>query len=263
MPIVRLDNVTFRRGERQILSGVSWAIEPGQHWALLGANGAGKTTLLKIITGYEWVTEGAVEVLGEVFGECNVRDPRRRIGWVSSALQHDLPEGDTTREIVASGIEASMGLYRDFTPEEFARAREALASLGCEGVAEQRYGTLSQGEQQRVVIARALVNRPALLILDEPCAGLDPMARESFLSDLGRLTHRPDAPALILVTHHIEEIGPWNTHVLVLRDGRVLSSGPTADVLRGEVLGRAFGCRCVVERRGSRYHLQMETQDAC
>ncbi len=261
MPVVRLDNITVRRGDRTILHEVSWAIDQGQHWALLGANGAGKTTLLKIITGYEWVTQGTVEVLGRVFGECNIPALRKSIGWVSSALEHDLPERDAALEIVASGIEASMGLYRDFTAAEFRQAHEALRSVACESAARQRYGTLSQGEKQRVVIARAIVNRPALLILDEPCAGLDPAAREAFLRDLGGLAKHPDAPAMILVTHHIEEIGPWITHVLAIRDGRLLAAGRKDDVLTGPVLGDTFGCPCSVERDGPRYYLRLGQDD--
>ena len=264
MTILRLKDIAYRRAGHEILSGVSWTIRRGEHWALLGANGAGKTTLLKIVTGYEWVSDGFVEVLGEVFGECSIPDLRKLIGWVSSSLEHDLPERDTAVDIVASGIEASMGLYRDFTPEEFDRAREAMRSLGCLQVVDRRYGQMSQGERQRVLIARALVNRPALLILDEPCAGLDPTARESFLRDLGRLARSSQSPSLILVTHHIEEIGPWISHVLVLKDGRVLASGPKADVLDGEVLGRAFDCAGSVETDGSRYHLRMEMRaDEC
>jgi iron complex transport system ATP-binding protein len=262
MSVVRLENISYRRGDREILSGISWTIGRGQHWALLGANGAGKTTLLKILTGYEWVSEGEVQVLDRTFGGCNIPELRKRIGWVSSALEHDVPTRDTAVEVVASGIEASLGLYRDFTPQEFDRARAAMGLLGCADAAGQPYGTLSQGEKQRILIARALVNRPSLLILDEPCAGLDPAARESFLRDLGRLARAADAPSLILVTHHIEEIGPWISHVLVLRNGRLLAVGPKDDVLTSEVLSEAFGAPCVVARNGDRYHLQMKAQHA-
>lgn len=257
MKVISLENVGYRRGDTQILSGIRWTIERGQDWALLGANGSGKTTLLKIITGYEWVTEGAVEVLGETFGQCNLPELRKTIGWVSSALEHNLPDRDRAVEIVASGMEASIGLYRDFTSAEFTRAQETLALLGCESLASQKYGVLSQGEKQRVLIARALVNRPRLLILDEPCAGLDPAARDLFLSDLGELAGRPDAPGMILVTHHIEEIGPWVSHVLVLKAGQVLAAGPREQVLTGDVLGRAFDRTCAVEKRDGHFYLEL------
>lgn len=257
MTIIALDAISFRRGDQQILAEVSWRIDSGQHWALLGANGSGKTTLLKIITGYEWVTDGVVEVLGETFGRCNLPELRKTIGWVSSALEHNLPEHDRAVEIVASGLEASIGLYRDFTAEEFGRARAALSLLGCEPLAERRYGLLSQGEKQRALIARAMVSRPRLLVLDEPCAGLDPVAREAFLEDLSLLASRPTAPAMVLVTHHIEEIGPWITHVLVLKAGRVLAAGPRAQTLTGETLGAALDRSCIVEARNGHFHLKL------
>ncbi|MFA5865611.1 MAG: ABC transporter ATP-binding protein [Phycisphaerae bacterium] len=257
MPILDLKNIDFLRGSRMILSGVSWTIQPGQHWALLGANGSGKTTLLKIITGYEWPSEGSVSVLGQNFGQCNLPQLRKTIGWVSCALEHNLPEFDTALQIVASGFEASLGLYRDFTQNEFLYARQALEFLGGGYFVDQPYSQLSQGEQQRVLIARALVNKPALLILDEPCSGLDPAARESFLNDLARLTRQNNAPTLIYVTHHIEEIGPWITHVLVLKTGQTLAAGPAPEVLTSRLLSVAFDHPCIVENHNTRYYLRM------
>lgn len=260
MTIVELNDITLDRGSTRILSGISWRIERGQHWALLGANGSGKTTLLKIVTGYEWPTDGSVSVLGEHYGQCNLPELRKRIGWVSTALEQRLPGRDTALEVVISGLAASIGLYRDFDDDEWSRARIALARMGGEPFADRPFGLLSQGEQQRVLIARGLVNDPAMMILDEPCAGLDPAAREAFLSDLGRLAGDADAPTLILVTHHIEEIGSWVNHVLVLEAGFVLASGDTPDVLTGEVLGRAFGRPCEVERDGERFRLRLDPE---
>jgi len=257
MAVIRLHNVTYRRGDRRILSDVCWTVKAGEHWAILGANGAGKTTLLKVITGYEWVTDGAVEVLGQVFGQCHIPQLRKAIGWVSSTLEHQVPGRDRAVDIVASGLDASLGLYREPGPEEYARSHEALAAVGSAEIAEQRYELLSQGERQRVLIARALVSRPALLILDEPCAGLDPAARAAFLGDLGRLAARPDSPSTVLVTHHIEEIGGWIGHVLVLRAGRVLAAGPKPEVLRGEILAEAFGRPCTVEHCDGEYRLRL------
>ncbi len=255
MAVLRLSDIGFRRGERQILSGICWTIKPRQHWALLGANGSGKTTLLKIVTGYEWVSQGSVEALGQVFGECDLRTLRKSIGWVSSALVHNLPGRDTGENVVLSGLEASIGLYRDFTAEERERARHTLALMGAEHLAGQHYELMSQGEQQRVLIARALVNEPTLLILDEPCAGLDPAARDHFLSDVGRLAQRPQAPTLILVTHHIEEIHPWISHVLILKDGRILATGPKETVLTSAHLSTAFNFNCQVRREGRLFYL--------
>jgi iron complex transport system ATP-binding protein len=253
MSIIRLDDVAFRRGDRQVLSGVSWAVGSGENWAMLGPNGSGKTTLLKIITGYEWVSDGEVQVLGQTFGQCDVPALRKTIGWVSSAIEHRLPEYNTAEQVVLSGLEASIGLYREFTTAERAAARNIMELLGCPETADQRYETLSQGERQRVLISRALVSRPALLILDEPCSGLDPVARELFLDDLERLTAQAGAPALVLVTHHIEEIGPWITHVLALRAGEVVAAGRKPEILTPQTLERAFGRRCTLTQADGRY----------
>ncbi len=260
MDAIRLENVGFRRGERLILSRVTWTVRAGEHWALLGANGSGKTTLLKIVTGYEWASEGSVHVLGEDFGQCSIPALRKRIGYASSALAGQmmgwLSGRDSALAIVMSGIEASIGLYREFTEAEVDRAMRALLKVGMDGIGDQHYGLLSQGEQQRVLIARALVNEPGLLVLDEPCAGLDPAARETFLEDLGQLARRADSPTVILVTHHIEEIGPWIEKVAVLKAGRVLAAGAKRDVLTTGTMGEAFGFGCEVVPDNGRYYLR-------
>lgn len=264
-PIISLDNIHLRRGGKDILRGVTWQIAPGEHWALIGANGCGKTTLLKVIAGYEWPTEGSVSVMGQRYGECNIPELRRHIGWVSNALTDRVPPGDTAEEVVASGLESSFGLFREFSMPEHDLARAALASLGVESVAGRPWGVMSQGERQRALIARALIARPSLLILDEPCAGLDPVARANFLRDLGRIAAPPDpayqsitnstAPTILLVTHHIEEIKPWITRVLLMCDGQTLAAGPADAVLTPAHLSAAFGQPCTVEHRNGRYLL--------
>lgn len=258
MNVVKLDSISFVRNGRAILSDVSWCIKDGQHCALLGANGSGKTTLLKIVTGYEWGSGGHVTVLGKRFGRCNLLELRKTIGWVSSGLERRLPPEDAAWRIAASGLDASIGLYRTDEPELRERAVAALAAVGVEGLAEQRYGVLSQGEQQRVLIARALITQPALLILDEPCVGLDPAARAEFLADLQALSTAEDAPTMVLVTHHIEEIGPWVRKVLTLRDGKVLAEGTRDEVLTAPVLSDTFGCPCRVEQSEGHYRLAFE-----
>jgi iron complex transport system ATP-binding protein len=257
MKIIELSNVTFRRNERRILDGVSWIIEQGQHWELLGANGSGKTTLLKILTGYEWPTEGGVVVLSSRYGACDLRAHRKAIGWVSAALEHRIPREDTALEVVASGFEASLGVYRLFTADETERANHALTQVGGRALASQPFSTLSQGEQQRTLIARALVNQPTLLVLDEPCAGLDPAARLAFLEVLQTLSESPKAPTLLLVSHHIEEIGPWITHVHALKEGITLAQGPVAEVLTTDVMTEALSCPCEVLQENGRYRLAM------
>ena len=257
-PVVEVEQVTFYRKQRTILSGVNWKIQKGQHWALLGANGSGKTTLLKLICGYTWPTFGSVRVLGQRFGACDVGKLRKLIGWVSSAMCQMLPGHDTAEEVVVSGMEASIGLFREFAEAELDKARQILAHLGVEKIAQQRYDTLSQGEQQKVLVARALVNQPRLLILDEPCIGLDPVARERFLRDMDGFAARPDSPTMILVTHHIEEIRPWIQQVLMLKDGRVLAQGAPLKVLCDETVGELFGDRCQVGTSENGYWLRME-----
>ncbi len=217
----------------------------------------GENHTFKIITGYEWPTEGSVEVLGKRYGECNLREHRKRIGWVSSAIEHKLPEEDSSLEIVISGLDASLGIFRDITDNELKLARDSFAMVNAQDLADRKFGILSQGEQQRVLIARALINRPSLLILDEPCVGLDPAAKERFLSDLSKLANRSDAPTMIAVTHHIEEIDPWINRVMVLKNGEVLSSGPKADVLTSITLSNAFDMDMRIKKDGQRYYLSI------
>lgn len=257
--VVELSNVTFCRKKRTILSEVSWRIEAGQHWALLGANGSGKTTLLKILTGYEWPTFGTVKVLGERFGKCDVPKLRRLIGWVSSAMTCRLPVQDEAVEVVASGLDASIGLYRPISQDERDKAFRVLRQLKAEAIAEQAYGTLSQGEMQKVLIARALVCEPKLLILDEPCIGLDPAARQHFLHDLAALAREKAAPTMILVTHHVEEIDPWVGQVLLLKEGKVLASGPPDEMITNARMTELLEYPCSVFRQGAEFLLRMDT----
>ncbi|MBN2307846.1 MAG: ABC transporter ATP-binding protein [Candidatus Hydrogenedentes bacterium] len=261
MNVVELSGVCFERGGRDILKDITWAIQSRAHCALLGPNGSGKTTLLKVITGYEWATHGAVKVLGKRFGSCNLPALRKTIGWVSAAVETRMPPRDTALRIAASGFEASFGLYRRLTRREFGRARDALASMGVDHLSERPYGRLSQGEQQRVLIARALVPDPALLVLDEPCVGLDPVARADFLDDLGRLASEPEAPTLVYVTHHIEEVGPWIRQVAVMKQGTILATGTPETVLTGPVLGEAFSRPCTVTHDGGQYRLKLDSHN--
>lgn len=256
--VVELEKVTFCRKKRTILSDVSWRIKAGRHWALLGANGSGKTTLLKILTGYEWPTFGTVRVLGERFGICDIGRLRKLIGWVSSAMTQRLPMQDLAVEVVASGLDASIGLYRQISQDEFAKSLDMLKKLRAEAIAQQDYGTLSQGEMQKVLIARALVCDPKLLILDEPCIGLDPAARQRFMNDLAVLAQQENAPTIILVTHHIEEIDPWIQQVLLLKNGQVLAAGQPDDVITSRRMSELFDYPCSVFRQGAEFLLRID-----
>ncbi len=257
-PVVEVKNVGFRRDGVVILDGVNWKVEPGEHWVILGANGSGKTSLLKILTGYEWPTRGEVSVLGARFGTCNVPELRKRIGWVSSAIENRFPAWETAENVVLSGADAALRAYRGFSAGERDAARSKLAELGAAGIAGRAYGALSQGEQQRVLIARALIRNPALIVLDEPCAGLDPAARESFLADMAGYAAGAEAPSFILVTHHVEEIGAWINRAMILTAGRVTAQGAVDEVIADEWLSAAFGRLCRVERVDGTYRLRFD-----
>jgi iron complex transport system ATP-binding protein len=263
-PIVEVDVERHYRLElaRPILEAIRFRMEAGQHWALVGANGSGKSTLLAIISGELWPSRGRVHVLGHEYGRVDKRELRKRIGVVSSTLFGNLPAADTGEEIAASGLGAMIGKLGPLAPEELAAGRRALARISAESTIPKPYGVLSQGERQRVMIARALVNEPSLLVLDEPCAGLDPVARERFIADLAGLARDPKGPTQLLVTHHLEEITPFVTHALVLREGRVLAQGEVGTVLTSAVLSAAFDAPCRVEaesRRGERrYRLHVD-----
>ncbi|HZX64182.1 MAG TPA: ABC transporter ATP-binding protein [Myxococcales bacterium] len=261
VPVARIEVGAFRRDGVEILQGVRWTIDPGQHWAILGPNGSGKTSLARILGAYEWPSEGTVEVLGDRFGRTDLRELRKRIGIVSSTLGLRFPEWDDARAIVLSGLEAAIGRNRIFTVAEAERAVSTLGSVGAGHLAGRAFGVLSQGERQRVLIARALVPRPALLVLDEPCEGLDPVARERFLEDLGKLCTMPEGPSMVLITHHLEEIPRFVTHALLLSEGKPLAAGAIAEVLTDENLTRAYGVPCEVRVEApGRYGLRVRIQ---
>lgn len=257
MPIIELREISFRRGGQPILSNISWTLEAGEHWALLGANGSGKTTLLKILTGYAWPTSGGVTVLGKRYGEVDLREHRKAIGWVSASLEGRVPTGDTGLEVAASGYDASLGLYRALDEAAWERARRTLEQLNALGVADKRFEVLSQGERQRTLIARALVNEPRLLVLDEPCAGLDPLSRSRLLGDLAAFAGGDQSPTILIVTHHVEEIGEWVTHTMALKEGRCVAAGPTAQVLTDDVLSEVYSCPCRVGMGPEGYTLRV------
>ena len=229
--IIRMKGVSWMVGEARILRDIDWTVHRREHWAVIGLNGSGKTSLLNMVNGYIWPSEGEVSVLGRRFGRYDVRDLRRKIGWASSSLQEKLYVSETAEEIVLSGRSATIGLYDKPLRKDRERARELLAYFECGHAAMQPYGLLSQGEKQKVLIARALIQNPPLLILDEPCAGLDIISREKILSLIKDIAGRKSGPSILYVSHHIEEILPVFTHVLLLRRGEAHSQGKTREVL--------------------------------
>lgn len=255
-PVLRLTGLTVYRGRTRILTDVHWSVARGEHWVILGSNGSGKTSLLSALTAYLTPSGGRIELLGQTFGRADWPALRRRVGLVSSALRHLIHEEEPALEVVIGGRLAMIDVRDRPRPADARTARRLLEAVESRALADRPWGVLSQGERQRVLIARALMARPEVLILDEPCAGLDPVARERFLGFLARLGRQP-TPSLLLVTHHVEEIVPVFTHTLVLQAGRVAAAGPTPQVVRSKVLSAAFGAPVRVGRRRHGYTLRL------
>ncbi|MCM3747694.1 ABC transporter ATP-binding protein [Paenibacillus pasadenensis] len=254
--MIDLRHVTWKRERLTLLDDVNWRVQSGEHWALLGLNGSGKTTLLNMICGYIWPTSGEVNVLGHRYGEVDLRELRKSIGWVSNSLQDKLYRTDRAQLVVISGKHATIGLYDGVSDEDEQRAKELMDSLGCAHLWDREFGTCSQGEKQKLLIARALMASPRILILDEPCNGLDLFSRERLLSSISELAGRPDAPTLIYVTHHTEEIVPEFGHALLLRRGKTFSSGLVSKVLTQETLSQFFEAQVAVERHDGRVYVR-------
>ncbi|MBV8968490.1 MAG: ATP-binding cassette domain-containing protein [Verrucomicrobia bacterium] len=254
-PVVSIQGLCVWRGAQRILNGIDWRVRAGEHWVMLGANGSGKTSLLSCLTGYLTPSSGKIEVLGREYGKTDWRDLRLEIGLVSSSIRQMIQDDQLAIEVVASGRTAELNRWRPTCGSEKAAALEALAQVECADRAKRPWAYLSQGERQRVLIGRALVAQHRLLILDEPCAGLDPVARERFLMFLERLANTVSAPNLILVTHHVEEILPCFRQTLILRAGSVLYDGPTTRGVTSIQLSAAFDFPLQVRRRSGRYAL--------
>jgi len=241
-----------------ILRQVTWRVERGQHWVILGANGSGKTSLLSALTGYLMPTAGEISLLGETYGRSDWRELRKQIGLVSSSIRQMMSGDEPALETVASGKYAMIAFWGRISRTEKAQARRLLREVECDYLADRPWRVLSQGERQRVLIGRALMPSPRVLILDEPCAGLDPAAREHFLHFIQRLGQNGNAPTLIFVTHHVEEIMPVFSHVLLLKSGNVLAAGKKAVTLNSNNLSQAFNARIKLELAKQRYALKVK-----
>ncbi len=252
--VLHLDGVGVRRGQTHLVRDVNWSVELDERWVVLGPNGAGKTTVLQLAGAYLHPTTGIVRVLGERLGRVDVFELRPRIGLTSAALAQRIPGGERVDDVVISAGYSVIGRWRErYEGIDAARAATLLAQFGVAHLSERAFGTLSEGERKRVQIARALMTDPELVLLDEPAAGLDLGSREDLVARLGRLAADPDSPALILVTHHVEEIPPGFTHALLLRGGRVVAQGLLDDVLTSENLSATFGLPLTLERSGDRF----------
>jgi iron complex transport system ATP-binding protein len=252
--VIRMDGVTVRRGSTTLLRDVDWAVELDERWVVLGPNGAGKTTLLRLAAAELHPTEGVVHLLGERLGRVDVFELRTRIGFSSYALGVRVPNDETVRDVVVSAGYARLGRWREhYDTLDTARAEGLLRALGMGEFGARRFGTLSEGERKRTLIARALMSDPELLLLDEPAAGLDLGGREDLVTRLSDLAEDPEAPASVLVTHHVEEIPPAYTHGLLLREGAVVAQGLLPEVMTERNLSETFGLPLTVGHDGGRY----------
>ncbi|MCL3819450.1 ABC transporter ATP-binding protein [Aeromicrobium wangtongii] len=249
-----LSKVSVVRPGKLLLDDVSWTVEEGDRWVVLGPNGAGKTTLLQIVGAAMHPTTGEAHILGEQLGRTALAELRTRIGHTSTKVADRIPPGESVRDTVLSAAHAVTGRWNEeYDPEDVKRAEQTMGEWGVSGLARRTFGTLSEGERKRVLIARALMTDPELLLLDEPGAGLDLGAREDLLASLDVLSESEDAPVLVMVSHHVEEIPAGFTHVLLMRAGRVVAQGPIESTLTAENLSMTFGQRIQLDREGGRY----------
>lgn len=252
--LVDFRRVTLRRGGRVLVGPVDWQVELDERWVVIGPNGAGKTSLLRMAAAMEYPSSGVAMVLGERLGRVDMAELRQRVGLSSSALAQRIPDDELVRDLVVSAGYAVLGRWRErYDDMDYLRALDTLESVGAEHLADRTYGTLSEGERKRVLIARSLMTDPELLLLDEPAAGLDLGGREDLVARLADLAADPDSPALVLVTHHVEEIPPGFSHCLILAEGQVLAAGLLADTLTAENLSAAFGQSIAVDSIDGRY----------
>ncbi len=255
--VLELRDVFLQRDGKMLLNDLTWKIAAGEHWALLGANGSGKTLTLKLILGFLWPTRGQVEVLGNTYGKCDIRKVRPSIGWVNFDMQYRfITQALLVEQVVVSSLYARLYSGEEpLTESDRAKVKEVLLKVGLPDYQSRSFSSLSYGEQKRVLLARALIHSPRLLILDEPCTGLDIAARESFLADIAALTRNNPDLHLVFVTHHTEELLPFITHAMLLCQGKVLSRGTLETVLTSKNLSQAFEMNLCVERSSSGRYL--------
>ncbi|MEM6256890.1 MAG: ATP-binding cassette domain-containing protein [Planctomycetota bacterium] len=259
------EGLVVKRGPTTILDGVSCQVKRGQAAAILGPNGCGKTTFTRCLTGTMFATQGRLTVLDQTIGQTNILALRKRIGLVNPTTDNGFAHvtgavvdaGLSTTMAVCTGYFASVGLYETPSEEQVEHARQLLHSVGLGHRLEHKLGKLSTGEQRRALIARALVHRPELLILDEPTAGLDLRGREQVLATIEQLLSQPDAPALLMITHHVEELSPRTSQVLLMKEGRFVAAGQPDQVINPETLSSVYGCKVYVKKSNGRFWLEV------
>lgn len=252
--VLELADVVVRRNARNIVDHVDWRVAADERWVVLGPNGAGKTTILQLAATLLHPSSGTLTVLDEQLGRTDVFELRPRIGFASSAMAKRVPADETVLDVVLTAAFSVLGRWNeDYEAIDERRARRVLSEWRLDHLAERTFGTLSDGEQKRVQIARAVMTDPELLLLDEPTASLDLGAREELLGLLGGFAQAPTTPAMIMVTHHVEEIPVGFTHVLLLRDGAVVAAGPLAQTLTAQNLSDTFGMSIVLTAADGRW----------
>jgi iron complex transport system ATP-binding protein len=259
--VLDLIGVTVVRDGATLLEDVTWTVREGERWVILGPNGAGKTTLLQIAGARMHPTRGSVDVLGDRLGEVDVFELRPRIGLSSAAFADTLPAGEKVEDVVLTAAYAVAGRWHERYDElDHRRSGDLLAAFGVRHLADRTFGTLSEGERKRVQLARSLMTDPEIVLLDEPAAGLDLGGRETLVQDLAELAMDRRSPVLVLVTHHVEEIPPGFTHALLLRRGRIVASGPIAEVLTHDTLSATFDLPLEVICSGNRWGARLRQE---
>jgi iron complex transport system ATP-binding protein len=256
MASISIRELRVIRGGTEILKDIQWNVAAKENWVILGANGSGKTTLLNCVTGYVTPSAGTIEVLGKEYGKADWRELRKEVGLVSSGIRHWIEDQQTALNVVASGRNAELNLWHAAEGKLLREARESLRQVECAKIGDRPWAFLSQGERQRVLIGRALMARYRILILDEPCAGLDPVARERFLQFLGRLALSDKTPNLVFVTHHVEEILPCFDKAVILKGGEILSQGAIGNVITSRNMTKAFDSKIAVRKGKGRFVLR-------
>jgi iron complex transport system ATP-binding protein len=258
-PLIEVQNLSLWR-DRPILNDISFRILPQESWVILGPNGSGKSSLLAALTGYLPASKGSIEILGHHYGKSDWREIRKFIGIVSSHVTSSIHENEIVEHLVISGKEAILNYWGKIEEADRKEAKRLLKQVGCLHLATHTWGTLSQGERQKVFIARALMARYKILILDEACAGLDLVAREEFLKQIEKIVKSKKSPLLIWVTHHLEEIASWMTHVLLLKKGKVLAQGLKKNILNSTNLSKAFERKIKVSCKKKIYRCELQNK---
>ena len=260
--VLRFSDVNYVRNGRPILDSVTWTVDDAERWVILGPNGAGKTTVMKLASGQDYPSSGTVDILDHRLGRVDVRELRTRIGFVSSATARRIPDAESVKDLVLTAAYGVEGRWNEaYEDLDIRQAVRVLSEWGLGEQADQRFATLSDGERKRAMIARAVMTDPELLLLDEPSASLDLGARELLLQLLSGFAQSVTSPAMVMVTHHVEEIPPGFTHLMLMRDGRIEAAGPITETLTAANLERTFGMRFELNEHDGRYSAVAQPAD--